>query len=64
MTLALVTFSTAFVVRTLIVFAVLALCAWVLDQYAFDQNSRPQRIYRAVAAVLLVLWLLTTFGII
>jgi hypothetical protein len=63
-TLALVTVTTAFVVRTLIIFGVLALCAWVLDQYAFEQNSRPQRVYRAVVAVLLVLWLLTTFEII
>lgn len=63
MALALVTVTTAFVVRTVIVFLVLALCAWILDQYALPPAGPAKKVYRAVVAVLLVLWLLTTFGL-
>ena len=65
MGIALVTVTTAFVVRTLIVFGILALCAWLIDQYAIPPEAgRARKAYRAVVAVLLVLWILTTFGII
>jgi len=62
--IAIVTVTSAFVIRTLIIFAVLAVCAWVIDQYVIPPGGREQRVYRAIVALLLVLWLVTTFGII
>lgn len=49
-------------ISILLTLAVLGFCAWLLDTYVV--KSEPFRsVFRAVAAILLVLYLLQAFGV-
>ncbi len=63
MILALAAISPALIVRTLVVFVILGLCLWLIERYV--PMAEPIKVVmRVIVVLLLILWLLTTFGLV
>jgi len=57
------TVSMPFIIRTLVIFVILGLCVYLVDRYV--PMAEPIKVvFRVIIVLLLILWLLSAFGIV